>query len=446
MSTSFSSPSHPVEVSTAKVLRLALPALGVLAAAPLYLLLDTAVVGRLGATDLAALGAATTIQAQVTTQLTFLSYGTTARSAQHHGAGRHDDAVGEGVQASWLALGVGLLLMTLIITAAPTLTRWLAGDATVAGEATQWLRVAACGIPLILLTMAGNGWLRGIQNTRLPLIFTLLGVGPSAALVPVLVGRYGIVGSAWANLIGETITSLCFIGALVAMHRGSWMPQRKVMVAQLQLGKNLIARSLLFQVSFVSAAAVAGRFGASSLAAHQVMLQLWSFLTLVLDSLAIAAQALIGAIVGGTRAGTATGDQARRAGSKIVRISVLLAVGLCVILACGYQAIPRIFTQDATVLATMAPLWWLLVGMVAMGGVVFAFDGVLMGASDMKFLRNATALSALVGFLPAIWLSLLCDWSLTGVWCGLALFIFLRMIAVVWRFKSMAWLGTSAGT
>lgn len=430
-------------VTARRVFELAFPALGVLAATPLYLLLDTAVVGRLGAMDLAALGAATTIQAQVTTQLTFLSYGTTARSAQHHGAGRHQEAVAEGVQATWVALGVGLILATLLSCTAPTLCRWLAGDVAVAAEAAQWLRVAACGIPLILATMAGNGWMRGIQNTRLPLVFTVAGVGSSAFLVPFLVGRMGIVGSAWANLTGETITALCFLVALTRMHRGSWLPSWPVIKAQLGLGKDLIARSLLFQVSFVSAAAVAGRFGATSLAAHQVMLQLWSFLSLVLDSLAIAAQSLIGAFIGGAAAGRGSAELARRAGEKITRYSLFLALGLSAVLAVGYRVIPRVFTQDQAVLSTMRPLWWIMVGMVVLGGVVFALDGVLLGAADAAFLRNATAVAALAGFLPAIWLSFFFDWSIVGVWFGLATFIALRLAAVVWRFRSMAWVAGS---
>lgn len=122
------------------VLGLALPALGVLAATPLYLLLDTAVVGRLGAEQLAALGAATTIQAQVTTQLTFLSYGTTARSARAFGAGDVSGAVTEGVQATWVAVVVGVILAATIMVAAPRLCFWLSGDPVVAAAATEWLR------------------------------------------------------------------------------------------------------------------------------------------------------------------------------------------------------------------------------------------------------------------------------------------------------------------
>lgn len=430
------------EVTAGKILSLALPALGVLIAAPLYLLLDTAVVGRLGAIDLAALGAATTIQAQVTTQLTFLSYGTTSRSAQLYGAGKRSDAIAEGVQATWVAFAVGISLALAIWTTAPTLTRWLADDPSVSSEATRWLRVASLGIPAILGTMAGNGWLRGIQNTRLPLLFTLAGVLPSALLVPALVARWGIIGSAWANLIGESITFACFFAALVRMHTESWRPDLGKIKKQLVLGRDLIARSFAFQVSFVSAAAVAGRFGAASLAAHQVMLQLWSFLTLTLDSLAIAAQSIIGALIGGLGSGRGRVEDARAAAVRITAYSTVFAVVLAAAMAAGRRGIPRIFTSDAAVLAQIDSLWWVFVAMIVAGGVLFALDGILLGAADAAFLRNASLLAALAGFLPGIWLSLYFDVGLIGVWWGLALFIALRTVAVVWRFRSMAWIRT----
>lgn len=423
-----------VRVDARTIFGLALPALGVLAATPLYLLLDTAVVGRLGATDLAALGAATTIQAQVTTQLTFLSYGTTARSARLFGAGKRAEAIGEGVQATWVAFAVGILLALTVWFGAPTLSLWLSGHSDVAAEATRWLQVASLGIPVILATMAGNGWLRGIQNTRLPLLFTLAGVIPSAVLVPILVQRYGIVGSAWANLIGETITFAGFFLALMRAHRGSWAPRWSIIRSQLQLGKDLILRSLLMQVSFVSAAAVAGRFGPTSLAAHQILLQLWSFLTLVLDSLAIAAQTLVGSALGASSIAVA-----RDVGQKVVRYSTGLAFGLGAVLVIGSSVVPRLFTSDPGVLDVMQAPWWLMCVMVVVGGIVFAYDGVLLGASDAAFLRNATMLSAMVGFLPIVWLSLAFDWGLLGVWLGLASFIGLRAVAVVLRFRSMKW-------
>ncbi|MGD7001034.1 MATE family efflux transporter [Corynebacterium halotolerans] len=421
-------------VSARQILTLAVPTLGVLAANPLYLLLDTAVVGRLGAFELAALAAGTAIQSTVTTQLTFLSYGTTARSSRLFGAGRRRDAIAEGVQATWVALAVGVIIAAVVITAAPWLAFWLTGDQTVATETTSWLRIAAFGVPLSLVTMAGNGWLRGIRNTRSPLYYTLAGVIPGAILVPVLVARFGIQGSAMANLVGLSITAACFLAKLLRSHDGGWAPNGGIIRRQLVLGRDLILRSLSFQIAFLSAAAVAARFGAPSLAAHQILLQLWNFITLVLDSLAIAAQTLTGAALGAGSVGAA-----RAVGKRVTAYSIIFAALLGVVFAVGAGVIPGIFTTDDAVLTAITSPWWLLVLMIILGGVVFALDGVLLGAADAAFLRNATIASVLLGFVPGVWLALLFDWGLTGVWCGLLAFISIRLIAVVWRFRSMRW-------
>lgn len=422
------------QVTARQIFALALPALGVLAATPLYLLLDTAVIGHLGSFELAALAAGTTVQSTVTTQLTFLSYGTTARSARLFGAGNRREAVAEGVQATWVGLGVGLVIATLVWIFAERIALALTGNPDTAAAAAGWMHIAALAIPLTLIDMAGNGWLRGVQNTRWPLYFTLAGVIPGAILIPVLVARYGLEGSAMANVIGLTITSVCFLVALHREHEGSWAPQWSIMKRQLVMGRDLILRSLSFQVAFVSAAAVAARFGTSSLAAHQIMLQLWNFITLVLDSLAIAAQALTGAALGRGTVGVA-----KQVGVRVTAYSMVFAGALGLVFAVLAGVIPRIFTRDADVLATLSTPWWLMIIMIVLGGVVFALDGVLLGAGDAAYLRTITIASVLIGFLPGVWISYAVDGGLTGIWIGLLAFIAIRLAAVVWRFRSMRW-------
>lgn len=401
---------------------------------PLYLLLDTAVVGRLGAEQLAALGAAAAVQSVVTTQLTFLSYGTTARSSRLFGSGKKDEAVAEGVQATYVALIVGFALACVMWFFGGQIALWMTGNPETAELTAAWLHVAALAIPITLVEMAGNGWLRGIQDTKKPLYFTLAGLIPGAIAVPIFVHFWGLVGSAWANVLGMGIIAVLFLLELKKQHTVSWRLRPSVIKRQLVLGRDLIIRSASLQVAFLSAAAVAARFGTSPLAAHQVMLQIWNFLTLVLDSLAIAAQTLIGAALGAKSV-----DTARSAGQKIIGYSVIFSGGLAAVFALGAAFIPRIFTNDEAVLEAMRIPWWIMIAMIVAGGVLFAIDGVLLGAGDAAFLRTITVGSVIVGFLPGILIAYFLDLGLAGIWCGLAAFIGLRTIAVVFRFYSMRW-------
>lgn len=429
-----------------RIIALALPALGVLAAEPLYLLFDIAIVGRLGAISLAGLAIGGLVVTLLSSQMTFLSYGTTARSARFHGAADRVAAVREGVQATWLALALGALIVAGVQWGAVPLVRVIAGaDSAVAAAALGWLRIAIVAAPAILIAMAGNGWMRGVQDAVRPLRYVLIGFGLSGLLCPVLVygwlglPRWGLAGSAVANLVGQWVAALLFCRALHA-ERVSWRPNPAVLRAQVLTGRDLLVRTVAFQVCFVSAAAVAARFGAAALAAHQVVLQLWSFLALVLDSLAIAAQSLIGAALG---AGDAA--DAKRVALRVVGFSAVAAATLAAILALGAPVLPSLFTTDRDVLSAIGIPWWFLVLQLPFAGVLFALDGVLIGAGDAAFMRTATVVSALVGFLPLTWLSLANGWGLTGIWAGLSCFIGLRLIFGVWRTVSGRWAVPGSG-
>ncbi|HEY7597786.1 MAG TPA: MATE family efflux transporter [Actinophytocola sp.] len=418
-----------------QILGLAVPALGVLAAEPLYLLVDTAVVGHLGAVQLGGLSVGAIVLAQVSTQLTFLSYGTTARAARLHGAGRRADAVAEGVQATWLGIVVGIVLLLAGQALAVPIAHLLAGPGPVADAAVSWLRIALFGVPFVLVTMAGNGWMRGVQDTRRPLRYVLAGNGISAVLCPVLVyaAGWGLEGSAVANVCAQLIAAMLFVRAL-AVERVDLRPQPRLMRAQLALGRDLVLRSLAFQACFVSATTVAAHTSTAAVGAHQVVLQLWSFLALVLDSLAIAAQPLVGAAPGA--------DEERRAhglARQITGYGLVFGVALGLLFAALAGVLPGVFTSDGSVLAEIPHAWWFFVAMQPAAGVVFALDGVLLGAGDAAFLRNATIGTAALAFLPMIWASFAFGWGLVGIWAGLTLFVLARLVAVVWRMRSGRW-------
>jgi putative MATE family efflux protein len=418
-----------------QVLSLALPALVVLAAEPLYVLVDTAVVGHLGAVPLAALAVGGTVLAQVSTVLTFFSYGTTARTARLHGAGRRAEAIVEGAQATWLAFLAGVVLIAVGQLLAGPVARLLAGPGEVADGAVAWLRIALFGTPFILITMAGNGWMRGVQDTARPLRYVLAGNGISAILCPILVYGFdfGLEGSAMANVIAQLISAGLFVRALL-VEQVSLRPVPALMRAQLGIGRDLMLRSLAFQVCGISATAVAAHTSAAAVGAHQIVLQLWVFVALVLDSLAIAAQSLVGAALGAD-------DErgARELAWRVTGYGLVFGALLGLLFAALTWSLPGVFTSDGSVLAEVPNAWWFFVALQPIGGIVFALDGVLLGAGDAAFMRNVTVGSAVLGFLPLVWLSLVFDWGLVGIWSGWTAFLLLRLVGMVARTRSGRW-------
>jgi putative MATE family efflux protein len=299
----------------------------------------------------------------------------------------------------------------------------------------SWLRIALFGTPFILITMAGNGWMRGVQDTARPLRYVLAGNGISAILCPILVfgADLGLTGSAMANVAAQVIAASMFLRALL-VERVPIKPVPAAIRAQLGVGRDLMLRSLAFQATNISATAVAAHTSAAAVGAHQVVLQLWVFVALLLDSLAIAAQSLIGAALGAHDERGAL-DLAR----KITGYGLVFGAVLAMVFAAVYPVLPGVFTSDGSVLGEIPHAWWFFVALQPIAGIVFALDGVLLGAGDAVFMRNVTLISAGVGFLPLVWLALVFHWGLTGIWLAMSAFMLIRLVMMVARWRSARW-------
>ncbi|GAA1035478.1 MATE family efflux transporter [Virgisporangium ochraceum] len=419
-----------------RVAELALPALVVLAIEPTYVLVDTAVVGHLGRVPLAGLAIGGSVLTVAAWLGTVVSYGTTARVARRFGAGQRAEAIAEGVQGSWLALGFGLMVALLAqVGAGPLTTAMAGGDAEVAAAAATSLRVASLGAPGLLLATAGNGWMRGVQDMRRPLYYVLSASLLSAVLCPLLVypAGFGLVGSAIANAVAQTLCGLLFVRALVR-ERAPMRPDLTVLRGQLVMGRDLLLRGAAMQGSFLSATVVAASFGSAAVAGGQIALQLWMFCTLAQDAVAIAAQSLIGAELGGGRA-----DGARWLARRVALVGVVTGVGFAIVIGIGATFMPGLFTGDGAVIDQALLAWPWFVAMQPFAGLLFALDGVLLGAGDTRFLRNLTIVAGFGVFMPGALLAGWLDLGLGGVWAALALFIVARLVGMLVRVRSGRW-------
>jgi len=429
--------SRPVSPDDRAILRLAVPALGALAAEPLYLLADTAIVGHLGARPLAGLAVASTLLTSLLWLANFLEYGTTGTVARRFGAGRTEEALSAAVQATWLAVVTGVVIAAVTeLVADPAMALIGGGDAAVHAQAAQWIRVAALGVPFVCVTLAGQGWLRGLQDTMTPLVVVVVGNVFSAGLSAGLVygAHLGIRGSAIANALAQTGSAVVF--AMALRRRGaSWRPDWAVVRAQLVTARDLSLRTVAFLVSFSTATAVAARMGGAVVGAHQIAIQLWGFLALVLDSLAIAAQAMVGAALG---AGLSA--RAELLTRRMVQWGLLAGVLFAVVLAAGFDVIPHWFTGDAAVVRATHSAWPYFAAMMPAAGVVFALDGVLIGAGDVAFLRTVTLVAGLCFYVPIALAAYFAGLGLGGVWLGLTCFVGVRFVAAMLRLRSGTWM------
>jgi putative MATE family efflux protein len=422
-----------------EIVGLALPALGSLAAEPLYLLVDTAVVGHLGRPQLAALGIASAILGATFAIFNFLQYGTTAQVARAGGAGAEETARRLGAQAVWLSLAFGLTVSALIAVLAPQLVSLMGGEGEAADYAVTYLRIAAVGFPAAFLALGAQGYLRGIADLRTPLVVLIAGNVANVALEVLFVYGldWGIAGSAWGTAVAQLGMGAAFVAVVLRQLEGGEAHVRLALARRvLSLGKWIFIRTTALMASFVLAGAVATRFGDAAIAAHQVAFQLWIFLALVLDSVAIAGQIIVGRELGAGRTAEAYG-----ASERMIWLSVALGAVFAAVMLALAGVLPRAFTDDASVLDEAALLWPLFALMQPLNGAVFALDGILIGASDGPFL----ALSMVVAFVACaavLATSLAGEWGIRGVWSALVVLIVVRLALMTTRFRRGRWLVT----
>ena len=422
-----------------EILRLALPALGALAAEPLYLLVDTAIVGHLGRPQLAALGIAFTLLGGLFAIFNFLQYGTTAQVARAGGAGEEETARRLGAQAVWLSLAFGITVSVLLAVLAEPLVSLMGGEGETADEAVTYLRIAAVGFPAAFLALGGQGYLRGVADLRTPLVILIAGNVANVVLEVLFVYGFGwgIEGSAWGTAIAQLGMGAAFIVVILRRLQPGEARVRLALARRvLTLGKWIFIRTTALMGSFVLAGAVATRFGDASIAAHQIAFQLWIFLALVLDSVAIAGQIIVGRELGAGRR-----DEAYGAGERMIWLSVALGGVFAALMLVLTNVLPRAFTGDSAVLEETALLWPLFALMQPLNGAVFALDGILIGAGDGPFL----AVSMVAAFLACAALlaaSLAEDWGIRGVWAALVVLILVRLTLMTARFRRGRWLVT----
>lgn len=426
-----------------EIVSLALPAFGALVAEPLFLMVDSAIVGHLGTPQLAGLAIAAALLSTAVSVFVFLAYATTAAVARRVGAGDLPAAIRQGMDGIWLALLLGAAVVALTLPAAPWLVDLFGASDTASPYAVTYLRISSLGIPAMLVVLAATGVLRGLQDTRTPLYVAIAGFTTNGALNVGLVygAGLGIAGSAWGTVIAQCGMAVAYLVVVVRgarRHGASLRPDPAGIRASAQAGVPLLVRTLSLRAVLMIATAVAARLGDAEVAAHQIILSLWSLMAFALDAIAIAGQAIIGRYLGADDA-----DGARQVCRRMVQWGVLSGVVLGALLIVARPLFVPLFTGDTTVQDTLLPALLVVAVSQPISGVVFVLDGVLMGAGDGPYLAWAMLLTLLV-FAPVALLVPTLGGGLTALWWAMTLMMSVRMGTLWFRMRSGRWIVTGA--
>ncbi|MGD9752042.1 MAG: MATE family efflux transporter [Acidimicrobiia bacterium] len=421
-----------------RLLALAVPALGALVAEPIYVLTDTAIVGRISTDALAGLSVASAVLLTAHSISVFLAYGTTAAVARRLGGGDERGAADQATQGLWLALALGVLLALVGAVAGPGLIEVLGGRGEVAEQAGTSLGISLFGLPAMLLSLAGVGYLRGLQDTRTPLWVALGTAIGNGVVEAVLIFGFdqGIGASALSTVAAQWAGAAVFAWRCLATARRHGVvlwPRGRALGRLLVVGSHLLVRTAALRGSLLVGVSVATRIGPAPVAAYEIGFQIWSLAALGLDALAIAAQSLVAHALG---AGDA--DGARRTGQRALVLSVGAGAVLAVVLALLRHPLAAVFSDDATVVALAAESLLYVAVMQPVNGAAFALDGILIGAGDQRFLAWAMALAFAV-YTPAAQVVRITGAGLGWLWAALGLFMVLRWLVLHARFRGDGW-------
>ncbi|MDH6703643.1 putative MATE family efflux protein [Kitasatospora sp. MAA19] len=426
-----------------EILALAVPAFGALVAEPLFLMADSAIVGHLGTPQLAGVGVAAAALSTATGVFVFLAYATTAAVARRIGAGDRRGAVQQGVDGIWLALGLAVPVVLLTLLLAPWAADVLGASQTAAPYAVTYLRISSLGIPAMLMVMAATGVLRGLQDTRTPLLVAIAGFTANIGLNAGLVygAGLGVAGSAWGTVLAQTGMAAVYLVVVVRGARrehASLRPDTAGIRASAKAGGPLLVRTVSLRAVLMIATAVAARLGDDQVAAHQITMTLFSFLAFALDAIAIAGQAIIGRYLGASDA-----PGARAATRRMVEWGIGSGVLLGLLVVVARPLYVPLFTPDPAVQGQLDTALLLLALSQPVAGLVFVLDGVLMGAGDGPYLAWA-ALATLAVFIPAAFAVPTTGTGLAGLWWAMNLFMLVRAAFLVGRARGGRWLVTGA--
>jgi putative MATE family efflux protein len=410
---------------------------------PLFLLADSAIVGHLGTAQLAALGVATAVLGTLVSLCIFLAYGTTAAVARYVGAGQRRRALTQGVDGLWLAAVLGALVTAVTWPLTGEVVALFDVGAEVAGQATTYLHVALVGAVPMLLLLAAVGVLRGLSDARTPMVVAVVANLANIVLNLVLVygpgpfPHLGIAGSAWGTLVAQTGAAAAVTAVVVRAARAggaALRPDLRGIGRAARTGVPLVVRTLLLRAALLVMTYAAARYGDPELATMQLALTIWSFLAFVLDALGISAQTLVGSSLG-------RGDlpAAQRLAGRLVRwgfaYGLLTGVAL---LACA-TVLPGLFTDDPRVRDLLPPVLLVAAAAQPVAGMVFALDGILIGAGDGPFLAWAHALVLAVFAPAAAWAVAAGD--LTWLWVAFGTaFMGGRCVLLLLRERGDGWL------
>ncbi len=422
-----------------ELVALALPTLVSLIAEPVFLIIDSIIVGHLGPLQLAALGAAGSILSLITSTFIFLAYSTTSMVSKNLGRKDNDQAMESAISGTLLALIIGVVVAASSFVFRTNLLALIGTPKSVESFANSYLSIAVVGVPAMLVSFSALGSLRGFKKVGKTVRIQLLGYLVNAVLDLYLV--YGLrLGISGAAIGTTTVQYLVAATYLITLFDRKQLPRLalkllvKGLAVAIRQGSGLVIRTISLRLAIILTTWVAATMGSTELAAQQALSTLWTFSAFSLDAIALALQVIIGHSIGEMDL-----KKSRTFTTWGLRWALVSGIIMGTLLVVAKGPISQAFTSSHPVQEQISRTIWILGLLQPLASLVYLLDGVLIGAGDGDFLAFA-GVGATLAFLPiALGIHLL-HFDLRWLWIGYGCFMFFRFSPLLLRARRDRWI------
>ena len=422
------------KVTFKQILQLAIPAIIAGIAEPLLSITDTAIIGNvtLNATEaLAAVGIAGSFISALIWILAQTRSAISAITSQYLGAGRLKEIQSLPAQIIGVNFVISLLLFFITTYFAKNIFAFYHADGFILQYATSYYKIRAFGLPFTLFTFTVFGVFRGLQNTYIPMLISIIGAVINVLLDFLFV--YGITG--WIPSLHVEGAALASVIAQIIMAILSWyflikktpfrlkikMPFNKEMKRLLVLSFNLFIRTISLNIALYLSNAYATNYGKDYIAAQTIAFQIWLFFAFFIDGFSS-----VGNIISGKLLGERNYNKMFTLIKSLITYTLIVSVILGLVCFIFYKPIGEIFTKDKKVLLLFYQIFWIVIIMQPINAIAFIFDGVFKGLAEAVSLRNVLLFATIFGFIPALLLSDYFGLKLYAIWIAFTIWMLLR--------------------
>ena len=432
------------KISFKQINKLAIPAIISGIAEPLLSITDTAIVGNVilnPIESLAAVGIAGSFLSAIFWILAQTRSAISAITAQYLGAKRLDEIMSLPGQIIAINITLSILLYIITIFFVEGIFELYNAQGIILNYAVDYYKIRAIGLPLTIFTFSVFGIFRGMQNTYWPMIIsifgTVLNIGLDFALV---FGIEGIIpamhieGAAYASVIAQGLMAL--LALVLVLKKTPFnlkliFPFNKEIKRLISLSLNLFIRALALNIALYFANSYATKYGNNYIAAQTIAFQIWLFFAFFIDG-----YASVGNIVSGKLLGEKDYKNLWKLSIDLTKYAVIVAGILSIVCFIFYKPIGQLFTKETIVLDSFYSIFWIVILMQPLNAIAFVFDGLFKGLAEAITLRNTLLVSTFFGFIPALIIGDSFGLKLYAVWIAFSVWMFLRMLILVVKFKN----------